>query len=160
MLRLIGYWNWKGVAGAFPCLLVASGLVVSGPIVSESLGGTGAHAKKQGDPEAGRIIFNGKGVCYYCHGTDGNIDNRPQLESDTGMVITQLDPQPADLRKPKSLRLKNDEQRAKLIREGRVGTGMFPETNLTNRELIDTLAYLAVLRGESRAKPQSTPRGH
>ena len=102
--------------------------------------------KDQGDAERGRAVFNGKGVCYYCHGIDGNKDQRPQLAADTAALIDQLNPPPVDLRNPKALYLKTDKQRARAIREGHLGTGMFPDTTMTNQELTDTLAYLAVLR--------------
>ena len=102
--------------------------------------------KAQGDAERGRAVFNGKGVCYYCHGIDGNKDQRPQLAADTAALIDQLNPPPVDLRNPKALYLKTDKQRARAIREGHLGTGMFPDTTMTNQELTDTLAYLAVLR--------------
>jgi len=102
--------------------------------------------KAAGDAERGRAVFNGKGVCYYCHGIDGNKDQRPQLAADTAALIVQLNPQPVDLRNPKVLHLKTDKQRARAIREGHSGTGMFPDTTMTNQELTDTLAYLAVLR--------------
>jgi mono/diheme cytochrome c family protein len=102
--------------------------------------------KAAGDAQRGRAVFNGKGVCYYCHGIDGNKDQRPQLAADTAALIAQLNPPPVDLRDPKALYLKTDKQRARAIREGHPGTGMFPDTRMTTQELIDTLAYLAVLR--------------
>jgi mono/diheme cytochrome c family protein len=102
----------------------------------------------RGNAEAGRSVFNGKGVCHYCHGVDGYRDKRPQLEADTAALIARLNPPPSDLRNPKSLRLKTDKARAKLIREGHEGTAMFPDTTMTDQELADTLAYLAVLRRE------------
>ena len=108
--------------------------------------------KAAGDAERGRAVFNGKGVCHYCHGIDGNKDQRPQLAADTATLITQLNPQPVDLRNPKVLRLKTDRQRARAILDGHPGTGMFPDTTMTDQELIDTLAYLAVLRSEGSAK--------
>jgi len=52
----------------------------------------------------------------------------------------------AGLRNPKALYLKTDKQRARVIREGHPGTGMFPDTRMTDQELTDTLVYLAVLR--------------
>ncbi len=107
--------------------------------------------KSQGRAEAGRSVFNGKGVCYYCHGMDGYRDKLPQLAADTAALIAQLNPQPADLRNPKSLHLKTDKQRARIIREGHPGTGMFPDTTMTDQELADTLAYLAQLRREGAA---------
>jgi mono/diheme cytochrome c family protein len=104
-----------------------------------------------GDAERGRDVFNGKGVCYYCHGIDGNKDQRPQLTADTTALIAQLNPPPVDLRNPKAQYLMSDKQRARAIREGHPGTGMFPDTRMTDQELTDTLAYLALLRraGES-----------
>lgn len=99
-----------------------------------------------GSPEAGRSIFNGKGVCFYCHGIDGDRHRLPRLERETAALIARLSPPPADLRNPKGLRLTTDEARAKAIREGHPGTGMFPDTTMTDQELADTLAYLAVLR--------------
>ncbi|HJS67304.1 MAG TPA: cytochrome c [Nitrospiraceae bacterium] len=104
--------------------------------------------KAEGDAERGRAVFNGKGVCHYCHGIDGNKDQRPQLTADTAALIAQLNPPPVDLRNPKALYLTSDKQRARAIREGHPGTGMFPDTTMTDQELTDTLAYLALLRGE------------
>ena len=108
--------------------------------------------KAQGDAERGRAVFNGKGVCYYCHGIDGYKDQRPQLAADTAALIAQLNPPPANLRNPKVLHLKSDKQRAHAIREGHPGTGMFPDTRMTTQELTDTLAYLALLRREGSPK--------
>jgi mono/diheme cytochrome c family protein len=105
-----------------------------------------------GDAERGRAAFNGKGVCHYCHGIDGNKDQRPQLTADTAALIAQLNPPPVDLRNPKVLYLKSDKQRARAIREGHPGTGMFPDTRMTDQELTDTLAYLALLRREGALK--------
>jgi mono/diheme cytochrome c family protein len=109
-----------------------------------------AHA--EGDAKRGREVFNGKGVCYYCHGIDGDKDRRPQLAPDTAALIAQLNPPPVDLKNPKLLHLKTDKQRAHAIREGHPGTGMFPDTTMTTQELTDTLAYLALLRSEGSAK--------
>jgi len=108
--------------------------------------------KAAGDAERGRAVFNGKGVCYYCHGIDGNKDQRPQLTADTTALIAQLNPSPVDLRNPKALYLKTDKQRARAIREGHPGTGMFPDTTMTTQELTDTLAYLALIRREGSSK--------
>ena len=66
-----------------------------------------------GDAERGRAVFNGKGVCYYCHGFDGNKGQRPQLTADTTALIAQLNPAPVDLKNPMALHLKNDKQRAR-----------------------------------------------
>ena len=108
--------------------------------------------KAVGNAERGRAVFNGKGVCYYCHGMDGNMEQRPQLAADTAALIAQLNPPPADLRNPKVLYLKTDKQRAHAIRKGHPGTGMLPDTTMTDQELTDTLAYLALLRREGSPK--------
>lgn len=123
------------------------------PTEHDALAGSPSTSKpkQQGNADAGRSVFNGKGVCYYCHGMDGYRDKAPQLEPGTAALIAQLNPQPSDLRNPKSLRLTSDKARAKVIREGHTGTGMFPDTTMTDRELADTLAYLALLRREGAA---------
>ena len=108
--------------------------------------------KAAGDAERGRAVFNGKGVCYYCHGIDGNKGQQPQLTADTAALIAQLNPPPVDLRNPKALYLKTDKQRARAIREGHPGTGMFPDKRMTDQELADTLAYLTLLRHEGSSK--------
>jgi mono/diheme cytochrome c family protein len=108
--------------------------------------------KRQGDAEQGRKVFNGKGICYYCHGRDGHLDQRPQLAPETTAFIDRLAPKPADLRNPSSLRLKADDERFRLIREGHPGTGMFPDTSLTDAEITDTLAYLSALRHDASSK--------
>jgi len=113
---------------------------------------SGKSAKAHGDADRGRAVFNGKGVCSYCHGVDGYRDHPPQLEGDTAALIAQLNPPPADLRNRKTLRLTTDKARFNAIREGHPGTGMFPDTTMTAQELTDTLAYLEVLRKEGPAK--------
>ena len=123
---------WTGI------LLLAGLLMGSAP---------GAQAMR-GDAERGRANFNGKGICSYCHGTDGRLDQRPRLSEETMKVIARLAPNPPDLRKSKQLRLKNDRERFRAIREGHPGTGMLPDTALTDQEIMDTVAYLATLRGQ------------
>jgi mono/diheme cytochrome c family protein len=136
------------------------GLILLGLVLGDgaSVQATGQQIKQsasaQGNAEAGRSLFNGKGVCYYCHGMDGYRDKLPQLEADTAALIARLNPPPTDLRNSKTLHLKNDKQRAKAVREGHPGTGMFPDTTMTDRELSDTLAYLALLRKEGAATPK------
>jgi mono/diheme cytochrome c family protein len=103
-------------------------------------------AKGQGDAERGRSVFNGTGICFYCHGRDGYRDRKPQLNRETAAFIERLDPPPTDLRKPDGLKLKTDGERFRAIREGHLGTGMFPDTSLTDQEINDTLAYLATFR--------------
>jgi hypothetical protein len=51
-----------------------------------------------------------------------------------------------------SLKLKTDKQRMRAIREGHPGMGMFPDTTMTDQELIDTLACPFLLRREASLK--------
>ena len=106
----------------------------------------GMQAAERGDAERGRTVFNGKGICYYCHGMDGRLDQRPKLSRDTTDVIARLALNPPNLRDPKVLKLKSDRERVRIIREGHPGTGMLPDTTLTDQEIADTLAFLATLR--------------
>lgn len=100
----------------------------------------------KGNIMEGRGIFNGKGVCYYCHGIDGYLYKIPRLEADTAKLIAKLNPPPTDLRNPNVLRLKTNNERARAIREGHPGTGMFPDTTMTDQDLADILLYLALIR--------------
>lgn len=146
--------SWMAARAGVAVVLLVSGV---GGISAQSLSAAPSSSGKstpQGNAEAGRNLFNGKGVCYYCHGMDGYRDQLPQLEADTAALIARLNPPPADLRNSKALHLKNDKQRAKAVREGHPGTGMFPDTTMTNQELADTLAYLALLRKEGAAAPK------
>ena len=102
--------------------------------------------KLKGNILRGRDIFNGKGACYYCHGIDGYLNRPPRLESDTAKLIAKLNPPPPDLRNSEVLRLKNNQERSRAIREGHPGTGMFPDATLTDQDLADTLFYLALIR--------------
>lgn len=104
-----------------------------------------------GEAERGRFVFNGKGVCAYCHGVDGRLDQMPPLLPETAAIIAGLNPKPANLRQPAGLKLKTDSERFRVIREGHTGTGMLPDTTLTDQEIRDALAYLAVLREPTKA---------
>ena len=117
-------------------------------LLAGSLGGlvSAGNAARQADADRGRSVFNGKGICSYCHGTDGRLDQRPSLSQDTTDVIARLAPNPPDLRDPKVLKLKSDRERFRIIREGHTGTGMLPDTTLTDQEITDLLAYLATLK--------------
>jgi mono/diheme cytochrome c family protein len=102
--------------------------------------------KRKANVERGRDIFHGKGACSYCHGMDGYLDRLPQMKEDIAALIARLNPPPTDLRNPGVLRLKTNKERARAIREGHPGTGMFPDRTMTNQDLADTLFYLAFIR--------------
>jgi mono/diheme cytochrome c family protein len=107
---------------------------------------TEQSGKLKGNIMQGREIFNGKGVCYYCHGIDGYLHKIPRLEADTAKLIANLDPPPTDLRNPDVLRLTTNKERIRAIREGHPGTGMFPDTTMTDQDLADIMLYLALIR--------------
>ena len=144
--------RWTILTSCCLILAVVSEWLPIDILVSQTFGKTSSPAVE--NPEAGRRIFNGKGICHYYHGIDGKPENRPQLESTTAEFIQRLQPPPPDLRNAKGLRLTHDTARAKLIKDGHLGTGMFPEARMTQQELTDVLAYLAVLRNEA---PRSRP---
>ena len=107
---------------------------------------TQPNGKLKGNVGRGREIFNGKGACHLCHGIDGYLGRKPRLEADTAALIARLNPPPPDLRNSGALRLKTNKERARAIREGHPGTGMFPDLTMTDQDLADTLIYLALLR--------------
>lgn len=68
----------------------------------------GSQAGGAGDAARGRGLFNGKGICFYCHGLDAYPDRLPQLAPDTASFVTHLDPKPPHLREPESLKITGD----------------------------------------------------
>jgi cytochrome c peroxidase len=106
------------------------------------------EATRHGDPARGQALFNGKGICFYCHGTDGDLSNPPQLSTETAKIIDHLDPKPSDLRSPRRLKLTTDRERFKAICEGHAGTAMLPDKGLTDEEIVHLVANLSLLRGE------------
>jgi len=127
--------SWLGIQLVFP-----PDFACAESIPSQQTG------QPRGNILRGREIFNGKGVCCYCHGIDGYIGRRPRLEADTAALIAKLNPPPPDLRNPETLRLKTNKERSRAIREGHPGTGMFPDPTMTDQDLADTLLYLALIR--------------
>lgn len=100
--------------------------------------------KHKANVERGRNIFNSS--CYYCHGMDGYLDRLPQMKEDIAARIARLNPPPTDLRDPGVLRLKTNKERARAIREGHPSTGRFGDFTMTDRDMADTLFYLAFIR--------------
>ncbi|MGZ8383727.1 MAG: c-type cytochrome [Nitrospira sp.] len=101
---------------------------------------------RKGDAREGKAVFNGKGICHYCHGLDGVIDRKPSLTPDTEAVIARLAAASPDLRNRATLKLKDNKARFRVIREGHPGSGMLPDTTLSDQDITDVLAYLATLR--------------
>jgi hypothetical protein len=102
--------------------------------------------KHKASVERGRNIFNGNGSCSYCHGMDGYLDRSPVMEEKIAAHIARLNPPPTDLRDPGVLRLKTNKERARAIREGHPSTGKFRDFTMTDRDMADTLFYLAFIR--------------
>ncbi len=106
---------------------------------------------KAGDAARGKTIFHGKGGCAFCHGTDGYVLTKPHKSDLHTEAIAKFDPPPADLRNPATLKSKDEAQRFRSIKFGHPGTAMFPrEMQLSDAEIADVLAYLALLRAEGR----------
>jgi mono/diheme cytochrome c family protein len=110
------------------------------------------RSKIEGNSEEGRKIYNGKGFCYECHGYDGYIERRPQMEPELRRLLDKLDPKPADFRNPAILQSKNDQERFDTIKKGHSGTNMFPKKFLSDAEISSIVAYLSVLRSEGKGQ--------
>lgn len=109
----------------------------------------------KGEAAQGKALFNGKGICHYCHGIDGVIGKKPSLTPDTTAAIAKQTASVPDLRNRATLKLKDNKARFRLIREGHPGSGMFPDTTLTDQDIKDILAYLATLRKSASPHGQS-----
>lgn len=104
-----------------------------------------------GDAAKGKTIFHGIGGCAYCHGTEGDLTKRPHKSKELTELIAKLDPQPADLRNPATLKSRDETERFVSIKFGHPGTAMFPrKTQLLDREIADLVAYLAILRAKGK----------
>lgn len=115
---------------------------------------TGAALK--GDAARGQALFNGKGICHYCHGSDGVIDRKPALTPETKAAIAKHAASAPDLRNRAAQALQDNKARFRLIREGHPGSGMFPDSTLSDQDITDILAYLAALR-QSASAPRKSP---
>lgn len=110
----------------------------------------------KGNAGQGQALFNGKGICHYCHGVDGVRDKKPSLKPDTAATIAKLSAGAPDLRNRAGLTLKDNKARFRAIREGHPGSGMLPDTTLSDQDITDLLAYLASLR-QSQTTPGKSP---
>lgn len=116
----------------------------------------GAGSALKGDAARGQGLFNGKGICHYCHGVDGVIDKKPPLKPETVAAIAKQAASAPDLRNRAGHRLKDNKARFRAIREGHPGSGMFPDSTLSDQDITDILAYLAALR-QSASAPSKSP---
>lgn len=110
----------------------------------------------KGDATRGQALYNGKGICHYCHGVDGVIDKKASLKPETAAAIAKQAAAAPDLRNRAAQTLKDNKARFRAIREGHPGSGMFPDSTLSDQDITDILAYLAALR-QSAAAPGKSP---
>lgn len=77
------------------------------------------------------------------------------MTPNTARAIAGLRPPPANLRDGRTLKLTTDEERFDAIRHGHLLTRMdpLPEAVLSDRDIADLLAYLALLRGDHPSIP-------
>ncbi|HAP41694.1 MAG: cytochrome c [Nitrospira sp.] len=120
------------------------------------VGAAGTGTTLKGDATRGQTLFNGKGICHYCHGVDGVIDKKPSLKPDTAAAIGTFASAAPDLRNRAAQTLKDNKARFRAIREGHPGSGMFPDSTLSDQDITDILAYLAALR-QSASTPSKSP---
>jgi mono/diheme cytochrome c family protein len=116
---------------------------------------------RPGDPARGRALFNGHAICSTCHGIDGDPSQKPLMTPNAARAIVGLRPPPANLREPDTLKLRTDQERFDAIRKGHLLTRMepVPESVLSDQEIEDLLAYLAILRAElARSSPSRVER--
>lgn len=139
--------------------LCCSGLVLALLSIAPSLTlaeSTNTGTGLKGDTTRGQVLFNGKGICHYCHGVDGVIDKKPALKPETVAAIAKQAASAPDLRNRAVQTLKDNKARFRAIREGHPGGGMFPDATLSDQEITDILAYLAALR-QSASTPGKSP---
>ena len=134
--------------GAFHRCLSASGWARRGQPQREAVNPLTDQENKTviatvGRADTGKVIFNGTGVCFSCHGLSGEIREIPHYSA---AAVAKLNPQPSDLRNRRSLRLTTDTQRFRAIKYGIRGTAMIAMTHLSDAEILDVLAYLETLR--------------
>ncbi len=110
----------------------------------------------KGDATRGQTLYNGKGICHYCHGIDGVIEKKASLKPETAAAIARQAAAAPDLRNRAVQALKDNKARFRVIREGHPGSGMFPDSTLNDQEITDILAYLAALR-QSASTPSKSP---
>ena len=98
--------------------------------------------------QRGKILFNGKALCFECHGQNGDIHTI--LNADVG----QVDPMPTDLRMPtdKSIR-----QLYLIIKYGIPATDMAPiqdTDRFSDPDVVDIISYVLALQG-TRLSPDT-----
>jgi mono/diheme cytochrome c family protein len=104
----------------------------------------------EGDVESGRRLYHEIGGCFVCHGVEGHLHRKPNMSAELREKLSRLQPPPANLRNPRSLKAENDHDRFRSIKYGHPGTAMFPKNLLRDDDIWDLIAYLDTLRGDRR----------
>lgn len=65
----------------------------------------------------GKVIFEGKGTCFTCHGMEGKGD---------GLAAVGLDPSPRNLTNPAFHAVRSDGELMYILKNGSPGTAMMP----------------------------------
>jgi mono/diheme cytochrome c family protein len=104
----------------------------------------------EGEVESGQRLYHEIGGCFVCHGVEGHLNRKPNMSADLREKLSRLQPPPANLRDPATLKVEDDYDRFRSIKYGHQGTAMFPKQLLRDDDIWDLIAYLATLRGEKR----------
>lgn len=98
--------------------------------------------------QRGNILFNGKALCFECHGQNGDIQKISNAD------IGRMDPVPTDLRRPTD---KSVRQLYLIITYGIPTTGMAPirdTAQLGDADVLDLISYVLSLQG-TRLSPDT-----
>jgi mono/diheme cytochrome c family protein len=90
--------------------------------------------------EQGKVVYDGKGACFNCHGKDGGGN---------GPLAAQLNPSPRNFQHHGFWRHRTEGEVFWVIKHGSVGTAMvgFGE-QLTDKEIWSVIQYLRTFGGE------------
>ena len=90
--------------------------------------------------EQGKVLYNGKGACFNCHGKDGGGN---------GPLAAQLDPSPRNFQYHGFWRHRNEGEIFWVIKNGSVGTSMVGfGGQLTDEEIWSIIQYERSFAGE------------
>jgi mono/diheme cytochrome c family protein len=96
--------------------------------------------KSQETVEQGKVLYNGKGACFNCHGKDGDGN---------GPLAAQLNPSPRNFRHHGLWRHRTEGEIFWVIKNGSAGTGMVGfGGQLTDKEIWSIIQYLRSFSGE------------
>jgi mono/diheme cytochrome c family protein len=90
--------------------------------------------------EQGKVLYNGKGACFNCHGKDGGGN---------GPLAAQLNPSPRNFQRPGFWRHRTEGEIFWVIKNGSVGTGMVGfGGQLKDKEIWSIIQYMHSFAGE------------